>query len=62
MIEEEKWIRETERMKRVLFLANHFVALYAYRKELILRLLEADYDVYLSLPESDENRYFADKG
>jgi len=49
-------------MKKILFLANHFITLYAFRKELIIRLLGLGHEVYLSLPESNENRFFIDCG
>lgn len=49
-------------MKKVLFLANHFVTLYSFRKELIKKLIEDGNEVFLSLPESDENKYFNDMG
>ena len=48
--------------KRVLLLANHFITLFAFRKELIAELLKHQYEVYLSLPESEENDYFAKQG
>ena len=49
-------------MKKVLFLANHFITLYSFRKELIKKLVEEGNEVYLSLPENDENKYFSDLG
>lgn len=49
-------------MKKILFLANHFITLYSFRKELIKRLVEAGNEVYLSLPDSEENTYFSDLG
>lgn len=49
-------------MKRILFLSNHFITLYAFRKELIAQLAAAGHQIYLSLPESDENRYFEELG
>ncbi|MBR3290444.1 MAG: glycosyltransferase family 4 protein, partial [Clostridia bacterium] len=48
--------------KRVLLLANHFITLFAFRKELIEELLKQQYEVYLSLPESEDNDYFAKQG
>lgn len=48
--------------KRVLFLANHFITLHAFRKELIQRLVEDGHEVYLSLPEDPDNKYFEDLG
>ena len=48
--------------KRVLFLAQHFITLYSFRRELIERLCKEGHDVYLSLPESDDNKYFTGLG
>ena len=44
--------------KRILFLAQHFVTLYSFRRELIERLCAAGHEVYLSLPASDDNEFF----
>ncbi len=49
-------------MSKVLFLANHFITLYSFRKELINELINQGHEVYLSLPESEENKYFTDLG
>ena len=49
-------------MKKILFLANHFIVLFSFRKELISELLSRGYEVYLSLPESEDNKYFEDLG
>lgn len=49
-------------MKKILFLANHFITLYSFRKELIKRLVEDGHEVYLSIPESEENKFFEDLG
>lgn len=49
-------------MKRVLFLANHFITLYSFRKELIKKLVDEGNEVYLSIPESEDNKYFTDMG
>lgn len=49
-------------MSKILFLANHFITLYSFRKELIKKLVEEGHEVYLSLPESNENTYFTDLG
>lgn len=49
-------------MSKILFLANHFITLYSFRKELINELINQGHEVYLSLPESEENKYFADLG
>lgn len=48
--------------KRILFLANHFITLYSFRKELIRRLIEEGNEVYLSLPADPDNMYFMDLG
>ena len=37
--------------KKILFLSNHFITLFSFRKELIQKLVEEGHDVYLSLPE-----------
>ena len=48
--------------KRILFLANHFIPLYSFRKELINEMLKQGHELYLSLPKSDANKYFEDIG
>ncbi len=47
--------------KKILFLSNHFHTLFAFRKELIQKLVEEGHEVYLSIPE-DENDYFKNLG
>ncbi len=47
---------------KILFLSNHFITLYAFRKELICKLLSESYDVYLSLPKDDNNVFFEKMG
>ena len=42
-------------MKKILILANNSVGLYAFRLELIQKLLNEGYAVYFSVPESTEN-------
>ena len=49
-------------MSKVLFLANHFITLYSFRKELIAELLKQGNEVFLSIPASEDNRYFSDIG
>lgn len=49
-------------MSRILFLGNHFISLYATRKELIGKLCNDGHEVYLSLPESKDNEYFENLG
>lgn len=53
---------EGEEVSRVLFLANHFITLYSFRKELISRLCKEGHEVYLSLPQDDDNKFFEDMG
>lgn len=48
--------------KRVLFLAQHFTTLYLFRRELIKKLCQDGHEVFISLPESDENKFFEDLG
>ena len=50
------------RKKRILFLANHFITLYAFRKEIIEDMLRQGHELYLSLPRSEDNRYFENLG
>lgn len=59
--EYEKEATEKRRTENVLFLANHFITLYAFRKELIQKLREEGHEVYLSIPK-DENNYFSNLG
>lgn len=49
-------------MKKILILANHFITLYSFRKELIKTLIDEGHDIVLSLPESEENKYFENIG
>lgn len=48
--------------KRILFLANHFITLYSFRREMINAMIRQGHELYLSLPKSDENKYFEDLG
>jgi glycosyltransferase involved in cell wall biosynthesis len=49
-------------MKKILILANHFITIYAYRRELIEELLEKNFKVYIALPRSEENEFFVNMG
>ncbi|OUN37270.1 glycosyltransferase family 4 protein [Massilimicrobiota sp. An80] len=49
-------------MSRVLFLSNHFITLYSFRKELIRKLCEEGHEVYLSLPKDNDNKIFEEMG
>lgn len=48
--------------KRILLLANHFITLYSFRKELINEMVNQGHELYLSLPKSEENKYFENLG
>lgn len=48
--------------KRILILSNHFITLYNFRKELIRRLNDEGHQVYISMPKSDDNKFFKDMG
>lgn len=50
------------RKKKILFLSNHFHTLHAFRKEMIIEMLNQGYELYLSLPKSEDNKYFEDLG
>jgi galacturonosyltransferase len=47
---------------KILILANHFITLFAFRRELIARLIEEEHELILSLPPSEENAYFREQG
>ena len=47
---------------KVLMLANHFITLFSFRKELIKKLINDGHEVYLSIPESNENEFFIKTG
>lgn len=49
-------------MKKILFLANHFITLYSFRKELIKNLLKDGHVVYLSIPKDEQNKFFEELG
>lgn len=48
--------------KRILILSNHFITLYNFRKELIKKLIDDKNEVYISMPRSEENKFFIDMG
>ena len=48
--------------KRILFLAQHFITLYSFRRELIEKLCKEGHKVFLSLPASKDNKYFENLG
>jgi len=47
---------------RALFLSNHFITLFNFRRELISKMVEDGCEVYISIPEAEENGYFSDMG
>lgn len=48
--------------KKILILSNHFITLYNFRKELIQRLNDDGHEVYISMPKSEDNKFFSDMG
>ena len=48
--------------KKILMLANDYGTIYRYRKELILKLIEENYDVSVSLPYIDKVEKIKDLG
>lgn len=48
--------------KRILILSNHFITLYNFRKELIRKLVKEGHEIFISMPRSKENAFFADMG
>ncbi len=49
-------------MSKVLIFANDFSTLFNFRRELIIRLQQENYEVVLALPPSDKNTYFEEQG
>jgi galacturonosyltransferase len=49
-------------MSKVLFLANHFITLHSFRKEIIQRMVNDGHEVWLSLPEDPDNEFFSKMG
>ena len=49
-------------MKKILILANHYITIYAFRRELIKRLLDSGYHLTIALPFMSEVSYFTDMG
>lgn len=45
-------------MSKILFLANHFITLHSFRKEMIQEMVNKGHDVWLSLPADSDNVYF----
>ena len=49
-------------MSKILFLANHFLTLHSFRKEMIQKMVEDGHEVWLSLPEDPDNEFFEKMG
>lgn len=49
-------------MKKVLILANHFIVVYCFRKELLEQLLEMGCEVYVSTVADEQNKVLTDMG
>lgn len=49
-------------MKKILILANHFITIYAFRRELVEKLLDSGYKVIIALPASKDVSYFSNMG
>ena len=49
-------------MSKILFLANHFITLHSFRKEMIQEMVNDGQEVYLSLPEDPDNVFFEQMG
>lgn len=48
--------------KKILFLVNHDIVIYNFRKELVERLLEEGYEVYISSPYGERIEYLISMG
>src|SRR5690554_2420183 len=48
--------------KRILFLVNHDLVIYNFRKELVLELIRLGYDVFISSPYGKRIDYFVNLG
>lgn len=47
---------------KILILSNHFITLYNFRKELIRRLNDEGHEVFISMPKSEDNKFFKEMG
>ena len=48
--------------KKILFLSNHFITLFFFRKELIKRLCERGHRVIITMPDDERKDFFSDMG
>ena len=51
-----------EANRKILFLVNHDIVIYNFRKELVRKLIEQNYDVYISSPYGKKIDYFIELG
>src|SRR5690554_5375674 len=49
-------------MKKVLFIVNHDIVIYNFRKELVQKLIEEKYEVYIVSPMGDRIPFLVDMG
>jgi glycosyltransferase involved in cell wall biosynthesis len=49
-------------MKKILILANHFVTIYAFRRELVEELVRCGNEVYLGFPMNEDTDFFLKMG
>jgi galacturonosyltransferase len=48
--------------KKILILSNHYITIFAFRRELVARMCAAGHHVYISSPYDERNKYFEDLG
>lgn len=49
-------------MKKVLILVNKYTTVYNFRKEVVLKLLDENFEVFIASPYDDKLKYFEDLG
>ncbi|WP_391207672.1 glycosyltransferase family 4 protein [Psychrobacillus sp. L4] len=49
-------------MKKVLILSNHILGIYSFRRELIQRMLDEGYEVFIAAPAHEKTSYFTQMG
>lgn len=48
--------------KKILILSNHFITIYAFRKEIIQNMIDSGNEVYISTPADEQNNFFVNMG
>ena len=48
--------------KKILILSNHYITIYAFRRELVAELCARGHQVYISSPHDERNSYFEKLG